>query len=686
MYGTLLDQRVFESLVDEKMPILGEHLTKTDVQLSVVSLPWFLSLYINSMPLVFAFRVLDVFFLEGPRVLFQIGLAILRINGEELLDVTDDGSFISVLKSYFSRLDESAHPRSENERLRAITRFQELIVVAFKEFSSVTNGTINELRAKHKDAVLESIESFAKRTSIRNLGPESKRLSVDDLGFLYDRFYEVLYERQQRLQTLEDQAKLREKSNGIRTSKTFLAAEAANEVEVGRVGLGPASTSMDYACFREFLAGVARWAATDSPTISKKSGKENKANDSVRRKRSTSSMSRHGVDPEPADHEFMQRLFRKWDVNNSGGLNLQNIVNGLALIKGSRDIMSCISYFFDLYDDDGDGKVDREGILRISETLLFLSRRGLGDLGSPINVLSPNGSNSIDDPKSSLTNDERFLGSVSDFIRRCFEYADPDHDAQSIGNEMDAFSIGEDIDEDDLLDLSQSEDKEPETATTPRASAMKSPTRSLSDSKSAANAALDPSKPLHITLPTFRMVILADELLEQFFESFFPDSFELSPATAHVSRTSTTSSSHLTTFTNVPQRPPVALSSNTGLGGGGIVPPGGKGLRGVLDNIVTDGMRMAAEVRKRYDEAQKELEKNATAGRGEDDDDEEPVYDEHGRPVGGKQDEDLLGGPDAEAASIKTRDSQSIHEQEGVAAGPSLIPLEEEHRSVEFEG
>ena len=97
MYGTLLDQRVFESLVELKMPILWDHLVKSDVQLSVVSLPWFLSLYINSMPLVFAYRVLDVFFLEGPKVLFQGGLAILSMNGEDLLDSPDDGTFISIL-------------------------------------------------------------------------------------------------------------------------------------------------------------------------------------------------------------------------------------------------------------------------------------------------------------------------------------------------------------------------------------------------------------------------------------------------------------------------------------------------------------------------------------------------------------------------------------------------------------
>jgi TBC1 domain family member 8/9 len=254
MYGTLLDQRVFESLVEKTMPILWEHLQKSDVQLSVVSLPWFLSLYINSMPLIFAFRVLDVFFLEGPKVLFQIGLAILRINGEELLDAHDDGTFILVLKTYFSRLEESAHPKSENPKLRAVTRFQELMVVAFKEFSGITQQSISDQREKHKDVVLDNIENFTKRTSIRNLGPASKKLSANDLGFLYDRFYGVLYERQQRKELIEQENERRAKSGRSRID-TAQPLEA-NAIEVGRVALGSSVTEMDYDAFREFLAGM----------------------------------------------------------------------------------------------------------------------------------------------------------------------------------------------------------------------------------------------------------------------------------------------------------------------------------------------------------------------------------------------------------------------------------------------
>ena len=44
MHGTLLDQRVFEALVQRCLPMIHDHFHDVDVQLSVASLPWFLSL------------------------------------------------------------------------------------------------------------------------------------------------------------------------------------------------------------------------------------------------------------------------------------------------------------------------------------------------------------------------------------------------------------------------------------------------------------------------------------------------------------------------------------------------------------------------------------------------------------------------------------------------------------------
>lgn len=372
-------------------------------------------------------------------------------------------------------------------------------------------------------------------------------------------------------------------------------------------------------------------------------------------------MSAWGSGPEPADHEFLKRLFRRWDTDMTDSLSLQNVVAGFAAVKGTKDIMSNISYFFELYDDDGDGKVDREGILRISEALLFLSRRGLHESVSP-------SVSSLDvgaDPP--MSRDEQFLSSVSAFIRRCFEYADPDYASNQNGSAMeqaedglDNFAIG-DEDEDDLIDFGD----EPSTpkAEKPTGSLLaptksdanpSSPTQSThtiesetgerNEKAKAANLALDPNKPLHITLPTFRMVILADEVLEQFFEVGFSSSFRLADEPLP---SSASSSSNLTTFANA-GRQMSNLAGGMGVVGGagvGVVPPS-KSIRGMLDGIVNDGMRVAAEVRRRYDEAQKELDAQSQHARDDDEDHEE------------EKDADLLEG--AETADVVSTKEENL--------------------------
>ena len=692
MFGTLLDQKVFESLVEKTMPILWDHLVKSDVQLSVVSLPWFLSLYINSMPLVFAFRVLDCFFLEGPKVLFQVGLAILRINGEELLDITDDGTFISVLKTYFSHLGESAHPKSQDEKLRAQTKFQELMVVAFKEFSAITQASISEQRAKHKGSILDNIESFAKRTSIRNLGPDSKKLDLDDLGFLYDRFYGILYEREQRQHMQREDEERRAKAKKTKSAKVVDGIGGNTNVEIGRVGLGPSATQMNYDGFREFLAGTTRWAVTDSPTATRKDSMSETASIySTNSTRSRSfSLSPWGSGPEPADHDFMQRLYGRWNKDDEDGLSLQNLVSGVAAVKGSQDLMSTISYFFELYDDGNDGKVDREGILRMSEALLFLTRRGFeGELIA----ITPTKQGSEDSADEANANpNERFLSSVSAFIRRCFEYADPDNavnqqitsfDGQSetaLTNGVSQFSIGEDEDDEEDLLVSSPESippspstpkpssrtsvpsqpvapsKDPLSISTPQPPSSPSLSTRATSSKTSANLALDPANPLHITLPTFRMVILADELLQQFFESGFPNSFHLSPATAQIHRTSTTSSSHqqLTTFSSPTSSLPIPRPQPHQQHQQQLPSGGAKGLRGMLDSFVTDGRRMAGEVRKQWEEAQREIERSAA-------------------PIGGSSTTPTRQGTSAPLSATPYADDEDEEEDEKSMMGRDLL-------------
>jgi hypothetical protein len=360
----------------------------------------------------------------------------------------------------------------------------------------------------------------------------------------------------------------------------------------------------------------------------------------------------------------------------------------MAQIKGARDIMLVIEYFFSLFDDDDDGKVDREGMLRMSEALLFLGRRGFQTPSASLASLSPDGA-AGSSPEVKGLSDEEFLAAVSSFTRRCFEYADVDNTSLSaaptpqIGSEpptdaLDDFAIGDD--DEDLVDLEPSSPSSPmkskkhpqptsPTTVDPLAIENLNLPPMPSEEKPnthRANIALDPSKPLFFTLPTFRMLVLADEALEHFFDVEFPASFKL--ADTHTSH----AGGNLTTFSNLGRRISSSVGTDTQKealvpGAGGVVPPGRQGLRGMLDNIVTDGMRVATEVRRRMEEAQRELE-NASGPQQQHDRDEEEDDEDADRKSVYHKDTDLLEGADAEAIAANSR-APSLMEPEGGGGG-----------------
>ncbi|KAI8088204.1 rab-GTPase-TBC domain-containing protein [Thamnidium elegans] len=339
MYGALLDQIIFEHLLEKTMPKLHAHFKETDIQLSVACLPWFLSLYINSMPLLFAFRVLDCFFMEGPKVLFQIGLAILKINGDELLQATDDGAFMDILKQYFNSLDTPLYPNSDNPKAKNLTRFNELLLVAYREFSNVTDELVRELRQTHQLKVVAGIESFTKRSAVRNI-ENTAGLDKQELGIIYDKFYNVLYYKQKSMERNDSR--------------------------------------MDIKSFQLFIGSLAPWAKVEP-------SQENQ--DELQFK---------------VAQKFFNQLFKLFDVNNTQSLSLKDVIIGIGSIyKG--DLNSQIKLFFQLHDVDKDDYLNKDEVLQLSETLLWIFRN---------------------------TSGEEHLNAVSTFLHHAFEYSETKGDDQ----------------------------------------------------------------------------------------------------------------------------------------------------------------------------------------------------------------------------------------------------------------
>ncbi|KAF9182514.1 hypothetical protein BGZ51_004702 [Haplosporangium sp. Z 767] len=459
MYGALLDQTILEHLLEKTMPILSKHLKKVDVQLSVACLPWFLSLFINSMPLVYAFRVLDCFFYEGPKILFQISLAILKVNGDELLATKDDGAFMDVLKKYFSTLDESAFPNSSNPKARALTKFNELMLVAYKEFESITPDTVAELRRNHQLKVVHNIGSFTKRSQLRNIN--AGKFSKDEMSVIYDRFYNALfYGRTQ--------------------------ARGSNKQGEAR--------ALDATTFVSFLGSLAHWAQVEDDQMENDdTHPSNGSPHHHRRRGSTSTTSTARERRRVVGRHFISRLFERFDRNGTGLLSLQEVTTGLSdIIHG--DLMTRMQLFFDMHDMNKDGTLSRDEILSMSESLLFIFRYDDGDA---------------------------YLGAISNFIRNAFEFAEKVDAAKKdtlAAEGTEATKVDTEEKEEEALE-------ESDKATRDNGDAEDTTTAPTTEKTDCNPSHEEPE--IQMSLPSFRMVVLADEALEKFFDSGFSNSFKL---------------------------------------------------------------------------------------------------------------------------------------------------------------
>jgi TBC1 domain family member 2A len=95
--GCHVEMRTLESIVAKKLPNLAEHMKMIECDFSMVSTEWFLCLFATSLPLETVARVWDVLFCEGPKILYRIALAILKIHEEELLATENSGDLVKAL-------------------------------------------------------------------------------------------------------------------------------------------------------------------------------------------------------------------------------------------------------------------------------------------------------------------------------------------------------------------------------------------------------------------------------------------------------------------------------------------------------------------------------------------------------------------------------------------------------------
>lgn len=147
MIESQVDQLVFEDLMRERFPKLVNHLDYLGVQVTWISGPWFLSIFVNMLPWESVLRVWDVLLFEGNRVmLFRTALALMELYGPAIVTTKDAADAISLLQSLAGSTFDSS----------------QLVLTACMGFLSVTEDRLQGLREKHRPSVLATVEERSK--------------------------------------------------------------------------------------------------------------------------------------------------------------------------------------------------------------------------------------------------------------------------------------------------------------------------------------------------------------------------------------------------------------------------------------------------------------------------------------------------------------------------------------------
>uniref|UniRef100_A0A4W6BQU8 TBC1 domain family member 9B n=1 Tax=Lates calcarifer TaxID=8187 RepID=A0A4W6BQU8_LATCA len=191
--GALVDQGVFEELTRAFLPLLYEHMQELGV-ISTISLSWFLTLFLSVMPFDSAVLLVDCFFYEGIKVIFQVALAVLHDNMDALLSCSDEGEAMTILGRYLDNVVNKQTVAPPIPHLHALLTsgdepppeidIFDLIKSSYEKFGSLRSDVIEQMRFKQRLKVIQSLEDTAKRSVVRAMMTESA-FTIEELEELY---------------------------------------------------------------------------------------------------------------------------------------------------------------------------------------------------------------------------------------------------------------------------------------------------------------------------------------------------------------------------------------------------------------------------------------------------------------------------------------------------------------------
>ncbi|KAK3287638.1 hypothetical protein CYMTET_4862 [Cymbomonas tetramitiformis] len=115
----------FERLLQETCPTLGAHFDKEMIDSSMYASQWFITVYSYSLQFDLVVRIWDIFMLEGMKVVFRVGISLMKYAEEELLQLPFE-PLVSALRNIKELISDPEKMLKDSLALKISKRLEEL--------------------------------------------------------------------------------------------------------------------------------------------------------------------------------------------------------------------------------------------------------------------------------------------------------------------------------------------------------------------------------------------------------------------------------------------------------------------------------------------------------------------------------------------------------------------------------
>lgn len=170
--GAVVDQAILDHLTSDYLPQVHNQLQQL-AMMNMISLSWFLTIFLCVMPYESAVNVMDCFFYDGTKVIFQVALMILDWNQTKLLDCRDEGEAMQLLANYLLGVHNNdgrgaIRNKSYTEQEKLIS-VQTLLDEAYRKYGFLSTAQVEKLRLQHRLRVVQEMEDTHMKNVVRSV-------------------------------------------------------------------------------------------------------------------------------------------------------------------------------------------------------------------------------------------------------------------------------------------------------------------------------------------------------------------------------------------------------------------------------------------------------------------------------------------------------------------------------------